>query len=153
MNPKDSVGAKKAPLRYVPPALAIEVAAVMETGATKYGPFNWREQPVSAVTYVEAMERHLAAWKDGQDNAEDSGLSHSAHVAASCGILLDAAANNSLLDDRFTKGPAATILRRLDHSSTPVPEQVPDGLAVCEDSGHHLPGLHDMFCPEYFHIP
>lgn len=122
MNPKDTVGAKKAPLRYVPRALDIEVAAVMATGAAKYGPFNWREQPVSAVTYAEAMLRHIYAWMEGQDNAEDSGLSHIAHVGASAGILLDAVANGTLLDDR-TKGPAADILRRLDQSTDAVKVQ------------------------------
>lgn len=121
MNPKDLVGAKKAPTRYVPQALVLEVAPVMATGAAKYGPFNWREQPVSAVTYAEAMQRHLSAWVEGQDKAEDSGLSHLAHIAASCGILLDAAANGTMLDDRVT-GPAADILRRLDQSLKPAPD-------------------------------
>ena len=115
MNPKDSVGAKKAALRFVPAALALEVAPVMQNGAAKYGPFNWREQPVSAVTYVEAALRHLYAWLEGQDVAEDSQLDHIAHAAASMGILLDAKANGSLLDDRVA-GPAADILRRLDKS-------------------------------------
>jgi len=217
MNPKDSVGAKKAPTRYVPQALVLEVAPVMANGAAKYGPFNWREQPVSAVTYAEAIQRHLSAWLDGQDNAEDSGLNHIAHIAASCGILLDAAANDSLLDDRVP-GPAANILRRLDKSAPiamgvdpvnetlklvfeqtarpdmydvgqptrfmcghvfgeeptegcdptahwsrvngvemvpsfefrPVgPEAVPAIVAVCEDSGNHIPGRHLLECPDF----
>lgn len=124
MNPKDKVGAKKAPLRYVPRALDIEVSAVMETGATKYGPFNWRQQPVSAVTYAEAMLRHIYAWLEGQDNAEDSGLNHIAHVGASAGIILDALASGTMLDDR-TIGPAADILRRLDKSQLPAPAHEP----------------------------
>lgn len=124
MNPKDLVGAKKAPLRYVPPALMLEVAPIMENGAMKYGPFNWREQPVSAVTYVEAVQRHLFAWLDGQENAEDSGLPHLAHAAASLGILLDAIANKTLLDDRGHPGPAPDILRRLDKSAKPEPPLV-----------------------------
>lgn len=170
MNPKDAVGAKKAPLRYVPRALDIEVAAVMATGAAKYGPFNWRQQPVSAVTYAEAMLRHIYAWLEGQDNAEDSGLSHIAHVGASAGILLDAVANGTMLDDRVA-GPAADILRRLDRSAAPplqspaeaahdfgiLPEQfkpdpaasVPAELAVCEDSGNHAPGRHLLSCPDF----
>lgn len=128
MNPKDLVGAKKAPTRYVPQALVLETAAVMATGAAKYGPFNWRQQPVSAATYAEAMQRHLSAWIEGQDAAEDSGLNHIAHIAASCGILLDAAANGTLLDDRVA-GPAANILRRLDNSGiamSPSVEECPD---------------------------
>lgn len=121
INPKDLVGAKKAPLRYVPPALAIGAAPAMEEGALKYGPFNWREQPVSMVTYIEAIERHLNALKDGQDNAADSGHSHLGHIAANVSILLDAKAYGSLLDDRFHPGPAADMLRALDKSEPPQP--------------------------------
>lgn len=169
MNPKDSVGAKKAPLRYVPPALMLEVSRIMENGANKYGPYNWREQPVSAVTYVEAAMRHLFAWLDRQDNAEDSGLPHLAHAAASLGILLDAIAGGNMLDDRFTAGPAADILRRLDQS-TSVPT-TPDGDVdwrevvrprqpaevakllepYCEECGHLKPE-HALTCGR-FHEP
>lgn len=118
MNPKDQVGAKKAPLRYVPSALVIGVSEAMDIGQRKYGPFNWREQPVSAMTYVEAIQRHLAAWVDGQDVAEDTGVHHLKHIGASVGILLDALGiPGGLLDDRPTKGPAADLLRALDKST------------------------------------
>lgn len=122
MNPKDLVGAKKAPLRYVPHALTIGASEAMFIGQGKYGPFNWREQPVSLMTYVEAMQRHLAAYVDGQDLAEDTGVHHIKHVAASCAILLDALGiPGGLLDDRPTPGPAADLLRELDRSVAPEP--------------------------------
>lgn len=116
MNPKDLVGAKKAPLRYVPPALMLAAARAMENGAIKYGPFNWREQPVEVVTYVEAVLRHLFAFLDGQDLAEDSGLPHIDHAIAGLGIITDARALGTLIDNRFTPGPAADMLRALDQS-------------------------------------
>lgn len=117
MNPKDLVGAKKAPLRYVPPALMLAASRAMENGAIKYGPFNWREQPVEVVTYIEAVLRHLFAYLDGQENAEDSGLSHLDHAIAGLGIVVDARAYGSLIDNRFHPGPAADMLRALDQST------------------------------------
>ena len=116
INPKDAIGVKKAPLRYVPAALAIEASGPMADGAAKYEPYNWRETPILMSGYIEATERHLAALKDGQDNAEDSGHSHIGHIAANMGILADAKAYGTLIDDRF-KGPAADMLRARDKSA------------------------------------
>ena len=116
-NPKDLVGSKKAPLRYVPPALAIAASGPMEDGAIKYGPFNWREQPVEVLTYIEAVFRHLYAYLDGQDDAEDSGHSHIDHAIAGLGIIADARAHGSLIDNRYAKGPAAGMLRERDKTS------------------------------------
>jgi len=90
LNPKDIVGAKKAPLGFVPPALYIGAAEGMAIGADKYGPFNWRGHlPIQYMTYVEAMLRHLLALVDGQDLAEDTGVHHLKHVlpaAAFCSM-------------------------------------------------------------------
>lgn len=120
INPKDLVGARKAPLRYVPAALAIEAAGPMDDGQRKYGAYNWRETPILMSGYIEAMERHLAALKDGQDFAEDSGYSHVGHIAAGAAILADAKAHGTLIDDRH-KGPAADMLRERDKSTKPPP--------------------------------
>ena len=82
MNPKDLVGAKKAPLTLVPPTAIIAIAEAMGNGAEKYGPFNWRDQPVQVRTYVEAAQRHLLAFLDGQWAAEDTGISQIATSVA-----------------------------------------------------------------------
>ena len=116
MNPKDLVGAKKAPIGVVPPSLLPFVAPAMAVGAEKYGPFNWREQPVQAMTYAEAAMRHILAWIDGQDAAEDTGISHIAHAIAGLAILADAFAAGNLLDNRPVPGPTPDILRALDRS-------------------------------------
>jgi len=124
-NPKDAIGAKKAPLGVVPPALMIGAAEAMQTGAAKYGPFNYRENKVQAVIYYEAILRHLFAWFDGQELAEDTNVHHLRHVAAGVGILLDALAEGNLIDNRPVKGPAADMLREQDRSiNTPVPQVV-----------------------------
>jgi hypothetical protein len=131
VNPKDLVGAKKAPLRYVPPALMLAAARAMENGALKYGPFNWRDQPVEVVTYVEAVLRHLFAFLDGQDLAEDSGLPHIDHAIAGLGIIADARALGTLIDNRYTAGPAADMLRALDQS-------LPGSAPTLSDEGRRI---------------
>lgn len=118
MNPKDKVGAKKAPLDLLPMSALIAMSEAMGNGAEKYGPFNWREQPVQVRTYVGAALRHLAAFLDGQWAAEDTGISHLAHAMAGIGILYDAFSVGSVEDNRVT-GAAEHELRRLDKSVNP----------------------------------
>ncbi len=110
-NPKDLIGMTKAPLRLVPPALVIETAKAMAEGARKYGPYNWRtDNPVRMSIYLEALERHLQAFRDGENNAIDSGVSHLSHMAACLAIIMDAWPIGQLVDDRPPKGPAAQLL-------------------------------------------
>ena len=124
VNPKDLIGAKKAPLRLVPPALTIEVARVMKLGAEKYGPYNWREYSVKLSVYLEAMLRHLLAAMDGEWEDPESGAPHVAHIAAGVAILLDAEANGSLIVDwPVFSGPAAALLA----------EQAPQTVAARSD--------------------
>lgn len=134
-NPKDLVGAKKAPLGYVPAAAVLGPAPAMAIGAAKYGPFNWREQPVQAMIYVEAVLRHLFAWIDGQDDAEDTGISHIGHAQAGLAILADAIAAGNVIDNRPAKGPAADMLRAQDRSVAPV-ESHTEGLTHASISGY-----------------
>lgn len=115
VNPKDAVAAAKPDLYLVPPALIIWVAKCMENGAKKYSPANWRDEDkkVRMTVYISAALRHLMALADGEDNAPDSKLPHAAHAAASMGIILDALACGTLIDDRSRPGPAAKLLEQL----------------------------------------
>lgn len=125
-NPKDLVGAKKAPLSLVPPALVIGASEAMANGAAKYGPYNWREYDVEYMTYLEAMQRHIAALIDGEDIAQDSGIHHLKHVAAGAGILLDSIELGCVIDNRPPHGPAAKMLAALDKSGVKEPEVAPE---------------------------
>lgn len=120
-NPKDMVGVKKAPLSLVPPSLVIEVSDAMANGAGKYGAYNFRDSSIKMSIYLEAIMRHLYAYMDGEENAEDSGCSHLAHMGACIAILIDARAEGNLIDDRPTKGPAAQML--LDRDKTGVKDE------------------------------
>lgn len=113
-NPKDRLGVKKAGLRFVPQALRILAVPAMQLGAEKYGPMNWRTKRVKMSVYLEAAQRHLAAFEDGQDLDDESGASHLSHAAACLGIIADAQQLGQLEDDRMTPGPAAAMLAGLD---------------------------------------
>lgn len=84
----------------------------MADGARKYGPFNWRAKKIRYSVYLEAIERHLLALKDGEDLAGDSSCEHLSHLAANIGIIADAKAADCLIDDRPGKfnGPAPKML-------------------------------------------
>lgn len=101
-DPKAEAGARKTPLRLIPPAAMREEAWAFELGARKYGAFNWRlegRRPRASV-YYEAVLRHVTAWYDGEDVDAESGRSHLAHARAGLGILLDAIDRGRLEDDR-----------------------------------------------------
>lgn len=102
-NPKDLQGMKKPPLHLVPPISTLWEAMAMGDGGIKYGPYNWRDKKVVATIYVAAAKRHLDLWLERETYAEDSGVHHLGHAKACCGILLDAEANECLIDDRPTR--------------------------------------------------
>jgi hypothetical protein len=117
-NPKDLVGAKKVSLSKIPSvALAHEAYALMD-GAVKYGPYNWRDQPIQASIYVDAFMRHVSAWFDGEDYAEDSGGHHLGHARACLAIILDAQETGNLIDDRpvndQSRGAFPRVIARLN---------------------------------------
>lgn len=99
-DPKGAAGALKTPLALIPSIAMEKTALVHKLGSEKYGAFNWRKTGVCATTYVNAILRHLNAWRDGEDLDPESGISHLAHIACGCNILLDADYCNTLQDDR-----------------------------------------------------
>lgn len=99
-NPKTRLGVLKPPFHLIPSTALAHLACAMRNGASKYGPYNWREQAVSSTTYVSAAERHLKQWLNREQDAQDSGVHHLAHVMACCAILIDAQEIGKLNDDR-----------------------------------------------------
>ena len=96
MNPKKAFGDKKLPLHLLPIIAEVEWAKAMADGARKYGPFNWRENPVDSQTYVGGIERHLKKWIAGEIYDDASGAHHLGHVMANCALLMDAEACDTL---------------------------------------------------------
>jgi hypothetical protein len=111
VNPKDLLGMNKAPLDLVPPVATLHAAVAHFDGASKYGPYNWRNYPVKASIYIAAIKRHIDAYEDGEDFAGDSGAHHLGHAIAGCNILLDAIEHGQLVDDRPPS--SADVIRRV----------------------------------------
>lgn len=114
-----------------PVTVRIYGAQACRDGAAKYGPYNWREKPISLMGYTGAMERHLLAIRDGEDLAMDSLCGHLGHIIATAGILLDARECGTLIDDRpEQKGPAPRLLETMKSqnaardSGTTCPQQL-----------------------------
>jgi hypothetical protein len=103
-NPKTQYGLAKPGLDNVPPTPLFSIGLVMSIGAKKYGPMNWRKDPVSASTYYNGMLRHAMSWWDGQELDRETLCHELAHAAANIIILLDALETGNLIDDRPLAG-------------------------------------------------
>jgi hypothetical protein len=117
-NPKDRLGVKKPSITAVVPLPALfRWLGVMNLGAAKYGPFNWRKNAVKASVYIDAMLRHAALLASGQDIDEESGEPHEAHIMACASIMIDAREHGNLIDDRAQKSEAvARIIKAMTKS-------------------------------------
>jgi hypothetical protein len=121
-NPKDILGAKKPSMSKVPAIATLWESLAMMDGAGKYGAYNWRDNKVVASIYYDAARRHLDAWWEGQQKAEDSGCHHLGHARACLGILLDAEATGNLIDDRpVTDGTCEAYQRVMKEVSDALP--------------------------------
>lgn len=99
-NPKDAVGATKAPFSTVSMPAVSEAGLAMLEGALKYGRHNYRAVGVRSSVYFDAAMRHLCAWWEGEDIDEDSGLPHITKAIASLLVLRDAQMQGLEFDDR-----------------------------------------------------
>lgn len=126
-NPKTLMGRTKVPnLSVVPMTALIQEARAMEYGAFHsprkdggkgYGPFNWRDNDIEYMTYVEAAFRHIMSAADREDIDPETGdhkISHLALARATLGILIDAIEHGTVLDNRPTnaRGVVAELLRK-----------------------------------------
>lgn len=111
-NPKDTIGVTKLPL-YLWPATATAMGCVaLLNGALKYGRGNWRAVGVRASIYVDACQRHLAAWFEGSE-CDEEGIPHLASALACLAILVDCKAAGNLRDDRQYPGGFEPLMREL----------------------------------------
>lgn len=124
-NPKTLMGRKKLPIFSVIPMTALlREAEAMAYGAFEspradggkgYGPFNWRDNPVEYMTYIDANARHIALAVDGEDIDPKTMCMHLAHARASLGILIDAIEHGTWIDDRPKRSyPAPPGVKKCD---------------------------------------
>lgn len=69
-------------LRYglLPPLALKATVDVLTFGAEKYEPDNWKHVPDSKRRYFDALQRHVWAWKEGEQIDPESGRHHLAHA-------------------------------------------------------------------------
>lgn len=90
----------KAPIALISSTFIFEVAKVLQFGAGKYDPWNWKGG-FKWARVASAVLRHIFSWLGGEDKDPETGLSHLAH--ASCGLmfLIDFEVNKLGEDDRW----------------------------------------------------
>jgi hypothetical protein len=64
----------------LPPAALQATVEILTFGAEKYEPNNWKYVPNSKERYFDAMQRHVWAWKSGEQDDPESGKNHLAHA-------------------------------------------------------------------------
>lgn len=64
----------------LPPLALEEVVKVLTFGAQKYDRDNWQKVPDSKRRYFDALQRHVWAWKRGEQLDPESGIHHLAHA-------------------------------------------------------------------------
>jgi hypothetical protein len=72
-----------------PPKALKAIVEILTFGAEKYEPNNWKRVPDAQRRYFDALQRHLWAWKDGEQNDPESGKNHLAHAGCCLMFLLE----------------------------------------------------------------
>lgn len=62
-----------------------DVVKILTFGCEKYGANNWQNVEPFEDRYYSALMRHIVAWRNGEEQDPESGLSHLAHAA--CNIV------------------------------------------------------------------
>ena len=73
----------------IPPLAQQEMVRVLTFGAQKYERDNWKRVPDSKRRYFDAMERHIWAWKMGEQLDPESGIHHLAHAMCCLSFLFE----------------------------------------------------------------
>lgn len=103
-NPKDALGSAKLPLHLWPMSATAFGCVSLANGMLKYGRANWREAGIRPSIYVDACQRHLTDWFEGQDADPEDGVHNLSAALACLAILVDAMVTGKLVDDRNYNG-------------------------------------------------
>ena len=92
---------KKQMPRYdlVPPYAYDQLATLLMKGADKYGERDW-ENGLNWSELIASLERHLNAFKNGEDFDSESGMLHITHVLANAAFITEFYRTHPQGDDR-----------------------------------------------------
>lgn len=108
IDPKQACGAKKMTFDSITATLDLIVTAAAQSGADKYGPWNWlqlEDGTMSMMTYVNAVRRHWLLFKAGQDYTSDTGIHNIDSIICGLSVLRDAMLFGKVNDDRVKMSP------------------------------------------------
>jgi len=71
----------------IPPETLKALAEVLTFGAQKYAPNNWQLVENGETRYLDALFRHLEAFRSGETHDPDSKLHHLSHVLTNVAFL------------------------------------------------------------------
>lgn len=100
---KSVMTSPKTPLDLIPPQFLEGLAEVLKHGATKYAPGNWM-RGMAWETTLGGVQRHIQAFRRGEEIDPESGLPHLYHAA--CGIMFTA---------WYAHGPSAEQHKQFDN--------------------------------------
>lgn len=112
-NPKDIIGSDKVPLSIVPGTTKAYLAIGHLEGMLKYGYVNWRAAGVRTSIYLDALERHIEKFKNGEWQDADTQVPHLANALACISIIVDAHECGMLTDDRPKQAPVGDVISRM----------------------------------------
>lgn len=90
----------KPPISIIPREAIEQEAQAFAFGANKYGKYNFRNG-IDYTRLIDAAQRHILAFSDGEDKDPESGVSHLAHARANLAMLLYMIKHKSEHDDRY----------------------------------------------------
>jgi len=103
MNKKTRVGVKddqgKLMMGLIPHEAMTGLAQILTFGANKYAPNGWQTVPNAKSRYEDAMLRHFYAYKAGEQNDPESGLSHLKHALTNLAFLVYFEDNKEIEDN------------------------------------------------------
>ncbi len=86
----------------------LPLVEVLEYGAKKYSPDNWKKG-LSYTETVESLLRHTYAFLNGEDKDKESGIEHVGHILCNAMFLSYMIKNRSDLDDRYSKSNSSEV--------------------------------------------
>lgn len=86
----------------IEPAALEMLAKVFSKGAEKYGAHNWLKG-MDWSKMDASLQRHLSAWRSGEDKDAETGLPHMVHIAWNAMALLSYEIHNIGKDDRVCR--------------------------------------------------
>lgn len=90
----------KPQMDLISPEFLFGLARVLTMGAQKYSSWNWAKG-IALMRVFGALQRHLWAWAGGEDNDQESGLSHLDHASCELMFLRTLSVKKPELDDRY----------------------------------------------------